>query len=506
MRTAVLVSAALACLAGGSACAVEFVSPPPPAPVGTVVAAWSQIVGQAKGQGAEPAVELRYVINGNGGEGCAAYDVAYVTEEGAGIAPTGARRANPDPTRFPVTLCAVPLDAEWTTARIIPRGGDASAPAVEIFDGQGPTGVDAAVPGPHSLGRRHKDHNGDPALRLVTMGDSGCRGGTRQDCAHDWSLGEIAASALSFAPDLVIHVGDYRYFEEGTSPDTWAYWLQDFLAPARGLLAGAPWALARGNHEQCGDGWYGTGYTYLFGPSGQNACDFDGNATFYFDVAPQDEPMLTHRFVMVDTSNRYSPELAAEFGAALDASTASTWWVTHIPPANLLRYAGSDGETVTNVGDPRIAAALDDAIKTRSEPLCHEARPLSSRCRPSTLLMGHQHLFQTVVFAQSVNPATVTHTEVWPQIVIVGHGGVAPDKAGLSGSSPCRYSFSLPGIDGVDVNGIVRSRSENGFVVWTRSADTRVLPSGWHMSPRGADGVVWALREAVPDPCLTADE
>jgi hypothetical protein len=110
--------------------------------------------------------------------------------------------------------------------------------------------------------------------RVVVIGDTGCRikGDYVQDCNDpvQWPFATIARLAAARHPDLVIHVGDYLYRESpcptdragcAGSPygDNWATWQKDFFSPATPLLAAAPWALARGNHELCdrgGHGWF----------------------------------------------------------------------------------------------------------------------------------------------------------------------------------------------------------------------------------------------------------
>lgn len=131
--------------------------------------------------------------------------------------------------------------------------------------------------------------------RVVVVGDTGCRvqgpnaygapskpGAPLQDCSDEatWPWARIARAAASFGPDLIIHNGDIHYREgapRGTEPgaklpnetvygkfaDTitygWKAWQADFFAPAGPLLAAAPWAVTRGNHELCdraGAGWY----------------------------------------------------------------------------------------------------------------------------------------------------------------------------------------------------------------------------------------------------------
>jgi hypothetical protein len=110
--------------------------------------------------------------------------------------------------------------------------------------------------------------------RIVVIGDTGCRlkGKEFQDCKDlgAFPFARVAASAAAWKPDLVVHVGDYHYREDpcpadrpGCAGSPWGYgwdaWNADFFAPARALLAAAPWVVARGNHESCsrgGQGWW----------------------------------------------------------------------------------------------------------------------------------------------------------------------------------------------------------------------------------------------------------
>lgn len=113
-----------------------------------------------------------------------------------------------------------------------------------------------------------------PIRKIVVLGDTGCRltHFKQQGCnnGRSWPFRQIAEAAARHDPDLVIHVGDYHY-REASCPDSqpacagaafgdnWAAWEQDFFAPARGLLATAPWVFVRGNHEDCsraGQGWH----------------------------------------------------------------------------------------------------------------------------------------------------------------------------------------------------------------------------------------------------------
>ena len=106
--------------------------------------------------------------------------------------------------------------------------------------------------GPYSIGRKQA-----PAreIKMVTLGDTGCKVQDQQDCnwsyarkSNWWPLATIVQNAAKAKPDLVIHVGDFRYYRENQSPDTWRLWAKDFFQPAQALLLKAPWAFSRGNH------------------------------------------------------------------------------------------------------------------------------------------------------------------------------------------------------------------------------------------------------------------
>jgi hypothetical protein len=122
---------------------------------------------------------------------------------------------------------------------------------------------------------------------VVVLGDTGCRiqGARVQDCndMSKWPLQSVANRAASVQPQLIIHVGDYLYRESACPPgsqdkcggtpigDTWEAWNADFFAPAAKLLAAAPWAFSRGNHEDCDRSWRGWFY-YLDPRPWKNAC------------------------------------------------------------------------------------------------------------------------------------------------------------------------------------------------------------------------------------------
>ena len=110
--------------------------------------------------------------------------------------------------------------------------------------------------------------------RILFIGDTGCRvtsavSGT-QNCndPQQFPLQFISNYAASFKPDLIVHVGDFFYREQpcptgftgcANNPyfDNWPSWNADWFGPAKNLLAAAPLAISRGNHESCNRGAHG---------------------------------------------------------------------------------------------------------------------------------------------------------------------------------------------------------------------------------------------------------
>lgn len=154
---------------------------------------------------------------------------------------------DPGPSAFPVTTCDAALPAGTSRVEIGSR----------------------VLPVPRT-----------PVRRLLLIGDTGCRmkartppeSGQYQDCDDPaaWPFRAIAEEAASFAPDLVVHLGDFHYRETPCPAGTpcagvttygfgWSSWEPDFFAPAERLLAAAPWIVVRGDHETCdrgGQGWW----------------------------------------------------------------------------------------------------------------------------------------------------------------------------------------------------------------------------------------------------------
>jgi len=474
---------------------------PDASPDGALVGAWTQFVpGNNTSRLQAPTIELRFVVQTSKATKksdsayCEDYAIAFMTSDGSqGVDSKFSARTNFDKTNFPIAVCSKTLPADWYNIKLIKSGGAVTDAAEPIWFENTPTNLTANLPGPYRLGRRHKS-GANPVLRSVTLGDTGCRGaGDGQDCNASWPLSTISKSAVQQNPDLVLHVGDYRYYYEGSSPDTWSYWLKDFVAPTQNLLIKAPWALSRGNHEQCSTNWYGKGFSYLFGPT-DNACNYLADPTWHFDVAPNGfnasvGAREAHRYVMIDSSNERSRQLDSRFADALKVSDQeSTWWITHIPPINMLYYRHRVHTDTQGVYDS-FAKAIDNTGIT----LCDSTRSGVPHCRPSTVLLGHNHMYQTLKFTGGTSNFT------WPQMYIVGHGGVKLRSAGVP--DYCDYTFDLP--DGSTQKAAVITRKDFGFVTWERSTTTTSNPSGWADTPRDKNGNPWNSTIITTNTCHT---
>lgn len=159
------------------------------------------------------------------------------------LRPTASTPANSKPSEFPVTVCDASLPSGTRRAMVNGRPLPVPKPTVR---------------------------------RIVVIGDTGCRlkasENAYQACNDPaaYPFATVAAHAAAWRPDLVIHVGDYLYRENPCAPGAsgcagspwdygWDSWQADFFKPGALLLAAAPWAVTRGNHESCdraGQGWW----------------------------------------------------------------------------------------------------------------------------------------------------------------------------------------------------------------------------------------------------------
>jgi len=296
--------------------------------------------------------------------------------------------------------------------------------------------------------------------RIVVLGDTGCRikGKKLQACSDPvaWPFPGLAAAAARLKPDLVIHVGDYLYREQACPAefngcqgtpfgDNWPTWDADFFAPAKPLLAAAPWVIVRGNHEDCQRA--GPGFLRLLGPAA-----YDPVAACSDHLAPYSIPLSGLNLVVSDNadapekdlSDKLVPVYRAEF-EALAKEPSPSWWLMHRPIWGLVTGplglpAGGNLNLMAAVGEAGIAAPV------------------------SLMLAGHIHTFEAINYAGKPVP---------PQIV-AGFGGdyLDPTPANLRGGI-FQGSYGVSVKDGLSIGGF-------GFLLMTKTgADWSVDVYDW---------------------------
>ena len=249
--------------------------------------------------------------------------------------------------------------------------------------------------------------------RILLIGDTGCRikGKQVQACndAELWPFQAGASIAALMKPDLVIDVGDYHYRETecpagnmgcAGSPfgDNWDTWRADFFIPAGNLLRTVPWALVRGNHEECergGKGWARTMDPYAFDPAqGKSGC-LGPQKPFAFDIGGITVVMLdvsTANEAKVD--DKQAAYYAEQFkGIPSIAPQGDVWLAFHRP---IWTTDGSVTAGLTGGDNKTLAAAAEGNIPATVQ----------------LLLSGHQHKFEVDAYEQDL-----------PVAIISGHGG-----------------------------------------------------------------------------------
>lgn len=307
------------------------------------------------------------------------------------------------PAAFPVLTCEAPLKSGVTAASV--------------------SGKSLPVPKPEPL-------------KILILGDTGCRlkteGNAFQSCddADKWAFPTVAKMAAQFAPDLVIHVGDYQYRESpcpangsACANSPWGYgwdtWQADFFTPAAPLLAAAPWVMVRGNHESCfraGQGWWrfldprvlqtgrdcivetddmagdnSSPYAVPFG-GGAQLIVFDSSKASTQALAKNDPayPVYLQEFNQVDQLAKQ-----AEFSI----------FIAHHPILGFAPEKGKAGEVEVRPGNLALQSVLQDI---------HPKRLFDPHIQ--LLLAGHVHLFEAIIF-------DTDH----PMQVVSGNGGASPD-------------------------------------------------------------------------------
>lgn len=320
-------------------------------------------------------------------------------------------RAQPDDA-FPVTVCA--LD--------IPKGAESAA-----IDGS-------------PLALPPKQPN-----KILVLGDTGCRLKALflQDCnsIKSWPFRLTADIAAEFAPDLVIHVGDY-YYRESACPairkgcagspfgDNWNSWKADFFDPGEALLQSAPWVFVRGNHEICDRGGHGwTRALDAFPIAADGRCrpqnppftvDLGGPTLVVLDVTAAED-----RIANLEQARFFKTQLAA--ASAIDEPV---WYAFHKPVFASIRI--TDGATV---GDNKtLVEAARNAIPANVQ----------------AILSGHLHVFQAA-----------SYVDDYPAQFVVGNGGDTMDPY-----APAKF-------DGLAINGVTVERGRSvpaifGFATFER--------------------------------------
>lgn len=399
-----------------------------------IEAAWVQIVPRdltCSGPHCEAQALLRVVVAA--GVGCPAGLARAGTPDGRPLPLR--RRANPRPDRFPIDVCeaALPL----------------THPGAVLADGT-------------RLGWRHLAE-GTPH-RIAILGDTGCKP-PGQSCTDPqaWPLAQVATAAAAPAegpPDLVIHVGDYRY----RGVDRWEDWRDDVFRPTAKLLRAAPWVMARGNHENCYQSPKGTrtgqGWMFLLAPMPGKVppCRWGAQETVIEPPYALDLGEL--RLAVLDSADaRYR---CAAWG---DDFTA-----THLPRfRSVLGTPGREAWLVTHyvVFDPTFAA---DTPCGGKPPMPAAYRTIVSDAIAAaglrTVLSGDMHALGVVRAAGAGNGITQ---------FVAGHGGVdletLPAAAAAAPGLRCAAGFGPFALE-------ARFRQAHGFLAAIREA-------GWRFTMRG---------------------
>ncbi|GJM14850.1 MAG: hypothetical protein DHS20C13_01770 [Thermodesulfobacteriota bacterium] len=233
------------------------------------------------------------------------------------------------------------------------------------------------------------------------MGDTGCRletGDVPQSCndPEAWPFKQIADTASSFNPDLVIHVGDYLYREDACpqgdtgcegSPfgDNLATWDADFFTPADNLLRKAPWVFSRGNHEECGRA--GKGWFVLLDPNTPFEKCEEFTPPYVVDIGFVNLLMLDSSAAKDNSAPDDQVEVYKSQIATLEnASGNNAWMVTHHP---FWGIGESSGELFM----------INDTLEASSENVLANGINL--------VVSGHIHFFEVLNFVGARQPQLI---------------------------------------------------------------------------------------------------
>lgn len=359
------------------------------------------------------------------------------------------------PSAFPVTVCEATLPRRARTARV----------------------------GAHRLPL-------PPAhpRRIVVFGDTGCRvkktDNAYQACndPRAYPFARVAAVAAAWKPDLVVHVGDYLYRENacddahpGCKGTVWGYgwdaWNADFFAPAKPLLAAAPWVAARGNHESCnraGQGWW------RFIDPRPLVRGRDCNDPADDDTGDYSDPYAVPigdgaQFIVMDSSKTTAKPIKPDSHAAAAYRDAF---------AKYEALAAQQPYSIMVEHHPILAPSASDkkgvmTLNPGNEGLQSVWAPLKDNMTPPNvkmLLAGHIHLWEALSFSSD-----------HPTQFVAGFGGTQEEMVPVPPALPADY-HPAPGADVAHYSSFIVGF---GFMTLTRTgADT------WDVEVHDVDGQV----------------
>lgn len=226
----------------------------------------------------------------------------------------------------------------------------------------------------------------DSLARIVVLGDTGCRL-ELSECKYPpkWPFLQVSKAAAKSKPDLVIHVGDYRYRanpKNCEACDSWYNWKADFFEPAKELLAAAPWIVARGNHEICTRN--GRGYFRLLADTKVAATQCDNDKHDQVDIAPYTVTLGEMHFIVFDSSGVITDRTVDRYAAQFKPlqPTPPSWLITHVP--------------VWGVKGPKhLDKTLQQALEIADSKLLDQIE---------LFLSGHIHLWEAIGFRDRKSP------------------------------------------------------------------------------------------------------
>jgi hypothetical protein len=404
--------------------------------IGTWYAALS-LLAASVAHAADDPVQTAFVVLGDNG----AIQARVVTKD------TACPSVTEDGRTIPMTVRAAPATLPLRGTKLPAEENKPAAYPVTVCEATLPKGRTAMVGG-HRLPLPVAEPK-----RIVVIGDTGCRIKTSDKAAqacndiHEYPFSRIAASAAAFKPDLVIHVGDYLYRESpcpagnaGCAGSVFGYgwdsWNADFFAPGAPLLAAAPWAAARGNHESCnraGQGWWRMMEPRALLPGRDCIKDADDGVGDYDD--PIGIPIGDGaQLILLDSSNVTAQPIdpASHMGveyrdtyakfAALAAKADYSIMVEHHPilaPGAHFKGKGADQEVVLNPGNEGMQSIFG------------AGNPWYVPTNVKLLLAGHIHVFEQISYSTN-----------HPSQFVTGFSGTQEDIAPVPKTLPADFSVA----------------------------------------------------------------